>query len=80
LDEEPMSHKRRYLSYLLRLWQARAEEGMVWRASLEGARAGEQVGFSSLEELFRFLENEACEVTEEHTGRGAGGKGGDIDG
>jgi hypothetical protein len=47
-----MTHKRRYLSYLLRLWQARAEEGMAWRVSLESARSGERQGFASSDDLF----------------------------
>jgi hypothetical protein len=51
VDEE----RRRYLSYLLRLWQARHEDELVWRASLEGARTGEQAGFANLEALFAFL-------------------------
>lgn len=51
-----MTEQRRgYLAYLLRLWQAKCEDGMDWRASLESARTGERVGFASLEELFDYL-------------------------
>jgi len=44
-----------YLSYLLRLWRAGDGERPMWRASLRSAHTGEQVGFASLEDLFRFL-------------------------
>jgi hypothetical protein len=47
---------RRYLSYLLRLWQTQHEGGLVWRASLESAHTGERRGFASLAELITFLE------------------------
>jgi hypothetical protein len=47
--------RRRYIAYLLRLWQVRCEEGTAWRASLESARSGERMGFASLNALFDFL-------------------------
>jgi hypothetical protein len=47
--------RRRYIAYLLRLWQVRCKEGIAWRASLESARSGERMGFASLDELFDFL-------------------------
>jgi hypothetical protein len=50
-----MIEKRRYLSYLLRLWRVGAAEGPTWRASLKSLHNGEQVGFASLGDLFRFL-------------------------
>lgn len=61
-----MNQPRRYLSYLLRLWEesggsppgAPLGEPPVWRASLESPRSGERLGFASLAELFAFLENE----------------------
>jgi hypothetical protein len=58
--------RRRYLAYLLRLWQVRCEKGLAWRASLESARAGERRGFASLDELFDFLR----ERTEKDEGMG----------
>ena len=58
--------RRRYLAYLLRLWQVRCEKGLVWRASLESTRAGERWGFASLDELFDFLQ----ERTEKDEGMG----------
>ena len=54
-----MSEKpRRYLSYLLRLWQASSGGGLVWRASLENPHTGERRSFACLAELVAFLEEE----------------------
>jgi hypothetical protein len=47
--------KRRYLAYLLRLWQVQDEGGIGWRASVENAHTGEKVGFAHLDELVAFL-------------------------
>ena len=47
---------RRYLAYMLRLWQVGDEREPVWRASLESPHTGERHGFASLEALFAFLE------------------------
>ncbi|UCC75795.1 MAG: hypothetical protein JSW37_09770 [Anaerolineales bacterium] len=47
--------QRRYLSYLLRLWQVGSGAEGVWRASLEDPHTGEHKGFGSLEDLFEFL-------------------------
>ena len=44
-----------YLSYLLRLWQVREKEKVVWRASLESAYTRERKGFTNLDDLFEFL-------------------------
>ena len=44
-----------YLSYLLRLWQVEDGERPMWRASLKGVHNRQQVGFASLQDLFRFL-------------------------
>jgi hypothetical protein len=54
-----MSEKpRRYLSYLLRLWQASSGGELVWRASLEDPHTGERRGFACLAELIAYLEGE----------------------
>ena len=54
-----MSEKpRRYLSFLLRLWQASCGGGLVWRASLEDPHTGERRGFACLAELIACLEEE----------------------
>jgi hypothetical protein len=49
------SIKRRYLSYLLRLWQITDAGKIAWRASLEDPRTGERQGFTSLEGMISFL-------------------------
>jgi len=50
--------KRRYISYLLRLWQTKSGGKLVWRASLEDPHTGERRGFASLEALFVFLQRQ----------------------
>jgi hypothetical protein len=47
--------QQRYMSYLLRLWQAGSGNQDVWRASLQSPHTGEVMGFSTLEALFDFL-------------------------
>ena len=47
--------QRRYISYLLRLWQIDAEGKLVWRASLESPKTGQRQGFASLAEMVAFL-------------------------
>jgi hypothetical protein len=66
--------QRRYISYLLRLWQTQHAGALVWRASLQSAsnsdarigigRPGERRGFASLAELFDFLEQETAPADE----------------
>ncbi len=51
-----MTHKPRYLSYLLRLWETSDGEKGIWRASLESPGSQQRQGFASLKELFGFLE------------------------
>ena len=46
---------RRYLSFLLRLWQVRQNGLDVWRASLEDPHNGRRYGFADLKGLFTFL-------------------------
>jgi hypothetical protein len=54
------TQRRRYLAYLVRLWQAGSEEEPAWRASVENAHTGERHGFASLGELFEFLQVETA--------------------
>ena len=54
MSKEP----RRYISYLLRLWQTESDEGLVWRASLESPHSGERAGFTSLACLLAYLKRE----------------------
>lgn len=47
--------KRRYIAYLLRLWQENHTGVSIWRASLEDPHTGQRQGFADLERLFSFL-------------------------
>jgi len=65
--------RRRYIAYLLRLWQVRSEAGPTWRASLESAQGGERLGFTGLDELLEFLRRRTIEeeqVEEKQKDRG----------
>jgi hypothetical protein len=71
-----MNQQKRYLSYLLRLWQESAGDQPggatpVWRASLERPQTDQRQGFADLDELFtdsREQTGEACPAgsTERH--------------
>ncbi|MGD2178196.1 MAG: hypothetical protein PVG71_10280 [Anaerolineae bacterium] len=50
-----VSERRRYLAYMLRLWQV-GEDAKVWRASLENAHTGAHHGFGTIHDLLAFLE------------------------
>jgi hypothetical protein len=50
--------ERRYISYLLRLWQTSDGTTSIWRASLEDPRSGKRRGFAGLEQLCAFLRKE----------------------
>jgi hypothetical protein len=47
--------ERRYISYLLRLWQIERQGQLVWQASLEDSRTGERQGFGNVDALLAFL-------------------------
>jgi hypothetical protein len=49
------SEERRYISYLLRLWQTTSGDETAWRASLEDSETGERKGFADLDALLAFL-------------------------
>jgi hypothetical protein len=51
-----------YLAYMLRMWRVEAEEGTVWRASVESPHTGERDGFANLEVLFAFLEEKTGQM------------------
>ena len=53
-----MQQRRRYLSFLLRMWQESDGDAQEWRASLERPQGGERRGFTRLKDMFAFLENE----------------------
>lgn len=64
-----MAHGRRYLSYLLRMWQESCDGSPIWRASLESPDSGERRGFADLASLVAFLEEQTGASTE-HTPEG----------
>ena len=68
-----MTHQKRYLSYLLRLWQESDGNPPLWRAYLEGAQSGERRGFASMAELFDFLESETAQGQPESSTSEKGG-------
>ena len=49
---------RRYMAYLVRLWQVNGEGQPAWRASIEDPHTGERRGFADLPGLFAFLEEQ----------------------
>jgi hypothetical protein len=53
-----IKQERRYISYLLRMWQGGCGSERVWRASLESPHTGERWGFASPADLFAFMERE----------------------
>ena len=53
------TRQRHYRAYLLRLWQIDDGDMAAWRASLETPGTGERRGFGSLEELCRWLQDQA---------------------
>lgn len=57
--------QRRYISYLLRLWQTKSKGKLVWRMSLEHPHTHERQGFASLEELCDFLAQEIGHVAQD---------------
>mgnify|MGYP001070313948 FL=1 len=61
---------RRYLAYLLRLWEIDDERGVVWRASLESPHTGERHGFPDLKALLAFLEQKTGFVVETDESKG----------
>ena len=57
--------RRRYASYLLRLWQVQSHGELVWRASLEHSSTGERRAFACLADLYAFLEQMTASVDED---------------
>lgn len=68
MAEKRVNQERRYLSYLLRLWQESGGSSdpvgdpPLWRASLESPQIGARLGFASLVDLFSFLEEETSSI------------------
>ncbi len=57
---------RRYLSYLVRLWQE--IPGAPWRASAQDVATDERHGFANLESLFAFLREQSEQTTQADKG------------
>jgi hypothetical protein len=55
--------QKRYLSFLLRLWQTSSDGEQIWRASLESPGSETRQGFASLQDLFEFLETQTSPGT-----------------
>ena len=53
---KPVDHKKKYRSYLLRLWTEDTNGKRIWRISLENPFSGERRGFAKLKDLFTYLE------------------------
>jgi hypothetical protein len=66
--------KRRYTSYLLRLWSVGDKGDLVWWASLESSRTGERWGFASLDELFAFLRQQTAGASDSSASKGEAGR------
>jgi hypothetical protein len=62
---------RRYMAYLVRLWQVTSAGRLVWRASLEDPHTGERRGFADLETLFDFLKERTQANAEPEHGHAA---------
>ena len=65
-----IKEKRRYISFLLRLWQTESKGDLVWRASLESSDTEERRGFTSLDELFAFLLQQTAGTSDSSAGKG----------
>ena len=61
---KPADRKKRYQSYLLRLWIENENGKQVWRISLEDPFTGERRGFASRRDLCAFLEEKMSEKKE----------------
>jgi hypothetical protein len=61
---KPADRKKRYQSYLLRLWVENENGKQVWRISLEDPFTGERRGFASRRDLCAFLEEKMSESKE----------------
>ena len=65
-----------YLSYLLRLWQEKSQDELIWRASLEKPGSGERLGFKDLENLFLYLNRRVAQMEKDtDPGRNVEGEG-----
>lgn len=63
-----MTRETAYFAYLLRLARFGSGEEAVWRISLESPQTRERIVFTSLPELFRFLEGKSGALPEQTPG------------
>jgi hypothetical protein len=47
-----------YFSYLLRIWKENGVSEPTWRISLENPASGKRTGFSNLQKLMNYLEQQ----------------------
>jgi hypothetical protein len=59
-----MDRKKKYCSYLLRLWVEDVNGKQAWRISLENPFSGERRGFASLKDLCAYLNEKVQEEKE----------------
>jgi hypothetical protein len=71
--------RRKYVAYLLRLWQVRDKGQVAWRASTENVHTGEQRGFAGLADLFTFFEGEVGQADKDQPQPNVGEKGGEAE-
>jgi hypothetical protein len=53
-----MPLKKRYIAYMLRLWQVTHAGHTDWQASLEEPHSGKQIGFANLASLLKYLKEQ----------------------
>ena len=59
-----MERKKKYCSYLLRLWVDDVNGKRAWRISLENPFTGERRGFANLKDLCAYLKKKMKEENE----------------
>jgi hypothetical protein len=62
-----MTKKKRYLSYLLRLWRENDQDQPCWRASLESTQDSQRRSFANLDDLLAFLRQETGNLSTDTT-------------
>ena len=61
---KPVDRKKKYQSYLLRLWVEDVNGKQAWRVSLEDPFTGERRGFASRRDLCAYLEEKMSAIIE----------------
>jgi hypothetical protein len=55
--------RRGQMAYLIRLWQERNGERVVWRASLQDVHGGKPLGFADLDRTVAYLRHQMGEAS-----------------